>query len=262
MSKVIKAGFVRVLEIEKKPVEAAPADDDDVSSAEETPVVAVAAADDGALSEKRELAERRAYQAAYDELVIAAQDEVSAMLADARNEALALMREAEQSVNELRDHAWNEGFSNGAVQAREQIEEMIGKINGEAADAERRFTGERERLLAGLETQMLGIAMDVAGKILYKELSDDDGAYISMLKEAVSRMPAEDVVTIRLNPEEYTRFFDKKSVKLQTNKGHVDAKLISDPTLNRFDAVIESPSGIIDAGADTQMAQMKRNMGL
>lgn len=256
MAKVIKAGFARVVTEEQLP---------SVQNEQEPELDGIPLpfdAEPAEMSEEQIISARQTYQAAYDELIIAAQDEVAAMLSDARNEAIRLMSEAESSVNELRDQAWEEGYSNAVNQAKLQIDDIIARANKDAGAAETRLAEERKRLLEELETQMLGIALDVAGKILHKELSDSDEAYISMLKEAIARMPAEDTVTIRLNPEEYTRFFDKKEVKLLAGKNQVNAKLIPDATLNRFDAVIESPSGVVDAGADTQMAQMKRNMGL
>ena len=267
MAKVIKAGFARVVEAEPLPEIQAEAEIQTEIQDEqpERAIVTQKSFEDtepDLPDEVKRAAERQAYQAAYDDLIIAAQDEVAAMLTDARNEALQLMRETEKSVNELRDQAWEEGYANAVNQAKIQIDQTIGKMNKDAAEAKASFTAERERLLAELEAQMLGVALDVAGRILHRELSDSDEAYISMLKEAISRMPAEDAVTIRLNPDEYTRFFNKKEAKFQTGKGQVTAKLIADPTLNQYDALIESPSGVVDAGADAQMAQMKRNMGL
>lgn len=202
------------------------------------------------------------YQAAYDELIIAAQDEVAALLNDARNEALTILRDAESKAGELRDQAWDEGYSNAYSQAKGEFEEIISKANHDAEEFETRLVSEREHYLQNLERQMLGVALDVAGKILNKELDTDDQAYLSMLHEAVSRMPSEDLVSIRMHPEEYERFFNTKETKLKTLKGQVTAKLISDPSLDRYDALIESPSGVVDAGADTQLDQMKKNFGI
>jgi flagellar assembly protein FliH len=205
---------------------------------------------------------KEAYQAAYDELVIAAQDEVAALLNDARNEALAILRDAEAKARELRDQAWDDGYSSAYSQTKEEVGEIIAKANSDAEGVEARLVSEREQYLQKLERQMLGVALDVAGKILSKELDTDNQAYLSMLREAVSRMPSEDFVSIRLHPEEYERFFKTKETKLKTLKGQVTAKLIPDPSLDRYDALIESPSGVIDAGADTQLEQMKMNFGL
>jgi flagellar assembly protein FliH len=205
---------------------------------------------------------KEAYQAAYDDLVIAAQDEVAALLDDARNEALTILRDAEAKARELRDQAWDEGYSAAYSQTKEEFGEIIAKTNRDAGEVETRIVSEREQYLQNLERQMLGVALDVAGKILSTELDTDNQAYISMLREAVSRMPSEDFVSIRLHPEEYERFFKTKETKLKTLKGQVLAKLIPDPSLNRYDALIESPSGVIDAGADTQLEQMKQNFGL
>jgi flagellar assembly protein FliH len=202
------------------------------------------------------------YQAAYDELVIAAQDEVAALLDDARNEALTILRDAESKSGELRDQAWDEGFSAAFAQTKEAVEEILLNANRDAEELAKSITAEREQYLQSLERQMLGVALDVAGKILSKELDSDDEAYISMLREAVSRMPAEEFVSIRLHPEEYERFFNTKETQIKTLKGQVSAKLIPDPSLDRYDALIESPSGVVDAGADTQLEQMMQNFGL
>ncbi|MCL2084000.1 MAG: FliH/SctL family protein [Oscillospiraceae bacterium] len=202
-----------------------------------------------------------AYQAAYDELVQAAQDEVAAMLEDARKDALAIMRESESHANAVREQAWEEGYGQAFEQAKRECEEMLTKARGEIEEALAKLPVERERMLDELETQMLDVSLEVAGKILHMELDRDNDAYLSMLRSAVSRMPAEETVTIRLSEEEYQRFFNSRETKIKTAHGSVAASLIADPAMNRYDAVIESPSGVVDAGAGAQLKQMRKNMG-
>ena len=261
MAKIVKAGFSRVVDPPPKP-----RDNEEPDAAPvETPIEPAVMPDDmpdfDSVVVTKPLS-KEDYQAAYDELIIAAQDEVAALLSDARNEALSILRDAEQKAAELRDMAWDEGDSAVYAHAKAEVDEIVAQANRDAEAHKTRLASEREESLKSLERQMLGVALDVAGKILHKELDDDEQAYLSMLREAVSRMPAEDSVVIRLNPVEYERFFNEKETKMQTSKGQVDAKLIPDPSLERYDAVIESPSGVIDAGADTQLDQMKRNFGI
>lgn len=260
LAKIVKAGFSRIVEPDPQVPEPEEFEFDNLSENEPD------------LSDMPDMPDfenveftpppREAYQAAYDELIIAAQDEVAALLSDARNEALTILQEAEEKANELRDQAWDEGYSGAYAQGKSEVDGIISKANKDADELKKQLTAEREQYLQNLELQMLGIALDVAGKILSKELDSDDQAYLSMLREAVSRVPAEDAVSIRLHPDEYTRFFNTKETKLKTSKGQMNAKLIPDPSLDRYDAIIESPSGIVDAGANTQLEQMKRNFGI
>lgn len=261
LAKIVKANFARMFEKEQpqpqdtEEFRIEPEQDSENEDFEEASLFELKSAAPPPLSMEN-------YQAAYDELIIAAQDEVAAMLEDARNEALTIIGEAEDKVGELRDQAWEEGYSSAYAQAKNEVEEIIAKANKEADTLKKQLSTEREKYLQSLEQQMLGIALDVAGKILSKELDSDDNAYLSMLRDAVARMPAEDSVSIRLHPEEYERFFNKKEAKIQTPNGNINAKLIADPTLERYDALIESPSGVVDAGANTQLEQMKRNFGM
>ena len=268
MAKIVKAGFSRVVEPPPK-VSNAPVSESAVLESAEigTEEFAENFDTDPDLVNKLDEIEpaplpMENYQAAYDELIIAAQDEVAALLSDARNEALTIMNDAESKSSELRDQAWDEGYAAALSQAKEEVAEIISRANQNADEMSKQISLERERYLQDLERQMLGVALDVAGNILNKELDGDDTAYVSMLREAVSKMPAEDTVSIRLHPDEYERFFKSKETKLQTPKGNISAKLIPDPTLDRYGAIIESPGGIIDAGANTQLEQMKRNFGV
>ncbi|GHU94161.1 hypothetical protein FACS1894208_04760 [Clostridia bacterium] len=213
--------------------------------------------------EAQELREREAYQAAYDELVQAAQDEVAAMLDDARNEALKILSEAEAKAEAMKQEAWDSSYNRAQAQGQQEIAALFKEAQREVDAARVQLAKERERSLKDLETQMLDVALEVAEKILHLELDNSSEAYMSMLREAIGKLPSEDMVTIRLNPSEYERFFKKnaKEVKLQTANGQVDAKLSPDPSMSRYGAVIESSGGVVDAGADTQIEQMKRNMG-
>ena len=201
------------------------------------------------------------YQAAYDELVQAAQDEVAAMLEDARKEALTIIRESESHANTVREQAWEEGFGQAYEQAKRECEEMLEKARAEIETTLAKLPVERERMIDDLEAQMLDVSLDVAEKILRTELDRDDAAYLSMLRGAMERMPAEENVSIRLSTGEFERFFNCREIKIKNARGGVSARLIADPSLNRYDAVIESPGGVVDAGADAQIKQMRKNMG-
>jgi flagellar assembly protein FliH len=202
-----------------------------------------------------------AVKAACDDLIATATEEANLRLRDADNQAAELLARAKAEADELLHQAKEDGYSEGTEQARAATEDMLQQVQDglqEIIDAAER---QRDEKLALLEEEVVRLAFNVAEKILALELDRNDGAFIAMIKNALDSVRTEKIVTMRVNPEDYLRFFDngKKPVIASAN-GSVEAKVLGDDTLNPYDVLIESDSGDIDAGLDQQVEQLRRSL--
>ncbi|MDR0381184.1 MAG: hypothetical protein LBH86_04235 [Oscillospiraceae bacterium] len=201
-------------------------------------------------------------QTAYDELIAAAQEEVTLLLQDARREAAALVAEAERAAASLRASAQEDGFKKGLEAARDEVFALLNRAQTDADDIVKQAEAERAASLEQMETRILKLSLEVAKKILGYELDHNESAFLSMLRTALAGVKAETHVTLRVNPSEYVRFFKAREVTMHTPTGSLTADVVNDPTVGYGGCLIETESGAIDAGAAAQVAQIGRNFGL
>ncbi len=199
---------------------------------------------------------------AYEELINVAQEEVSLMLQDAREEATEIYRQAEQQVEQMRASVHEEVRREVLENAAQEVGEIL---NHAQADADRLLleaNEERRKALESMERQILKLALDVAEKILGIELEQNNAAFLSMLKEALGQIKAEREVTLRVNPSEYVRFFKSRDVTLHTGQGTIQATVINDSNVGFGGVLIETDSGTVDASAQAQLGQIAQQFGI
>ncbi len=201
-------------------------------------------------------------QQAYEELILAAQEEVALMLQDARAGAQEILRQAEQETTDLRRAAQEEAYEQGMEQARAEVVDLFARGQAEIDRTLEEAVRQRDAMAENMEPGLFKIAMEIAEKILGYELDHNDSAYLSMLKTALNSVKSETHVTLRVNPSEYVRFFKSRQVTMHTQNGSITADVINDPTVGYGGCLIETESGAIDAGAKAQLRQIQTNLGI
>jgi flagellar assembly protein FliH len=242
LAKVIKAGSARILEASKPKPKAA-------ASAAGEPGQEPAAVD--AQNIEAEL------RAAYEDLVAAAQDEVSNLLGDARMEATALIRAAETQAGEIRANALRDGRQEGLEQAAQEAEALLRDGRRQIDDLLRQGDAAYKRMMDEVEPQVFRLSMEIARKVLGYELDRDDKAFLGMLRAAMESVKADKKVNLRVNSADFTRFFNERGVTLNTSSGSVEASVAIDPLVEPYGLLIDTDSGTIDASLNAQLDQIQ-----
>ncbi|MCL2003394.1 MAG: FliH/SctL family protein [Oscillospiraceae bacterium] len=254
--RVIKAGSTRLLPPEKRP-RSLPSAQEAEGTAEAAPPV--------------QLSDGDAYSMAYDEVLEAAQEEVTKLLTDARRQAREVMEQADSEAEKAREAAYAEGLESGRedgyAAALDQTEQALRSFFDEGQREVDKVVAEayaeRDKLLAEMEPKILRLSLDVAEKILGYELDANDTAFISLVTTALNVMRQETRVTLRVSGERHTASFRSKAeAKLKTDMGHVEADIITDSSVGPDGCLIETGSGAVDASVSSQLEQISRNLGL
>ena len=199
-------------------------------------------------------------QAAYDELIAAAAAEANLRLRDAENEAADLLAraraEAEELLRQNREDGYQEGFARAEQVLQGRIEEAERALQSIVEQAER----QRDERVAALEAEALQLTMGIAEKILSIELDRNDEAFLSLIRNAMNSIRTEKLVTLRVNPEDYSRFFEERERIWHTDYGNIEAAVVSDAAVEPYGAIIETDSGTIEAGLDGQLEQIRSSL--
>lgn len=111
----------------------------------------------------------------------------------------------------------------------------------------------RETLIQQTERQMVQLALTIARRIVYREVSLDPELIAAMAHVALKKLGTTSPATIRLNPEDYT---------VVAGDGErwagMPVNVVPDPAISRGGCLVESEFGRIDASIDRQFQEMTR----
>ncbi len=164
------------------------------------------------------------------------------MVAAAEAEARGIRAEAEASREAIRARAEEAGRQEGLARAAAVL-----------ASA----SAERVRRLAAVDREVVSIAIEVARKVLGRELAAGGGAVADLAGRALAEARERREVVLRVNPTD--------GPAVRAAEGRLGAVLLRARLLVREDAavppggaVVDTEAGRIDAGIEAQLSQLER----
>jgi flagellar assembly protein FliH len=152
-----------------------------------------------------------------------------------------------------RDAAWADGYTEGRRAAEAELQDGAGAF-AIAIEEVARF---RAGLLERYQTQLLELALGVARKVMQRELSAHPEHWLGMIRDAVMRTLDREWVRIRVGPILH-RFVLEQLPELRVLLEEVrELDLIEDPGLGEMGCVVETGSGDLDLGIDTQIEAIR-----
>lgn len=220
------------VESEKKPVKA--------EEPEKKPVEKKSVVDDLDLSldninfeqrqERREGTRRRGYRRIQDRNIVSR----------AQEDALSIKEVAKQ-----------DGYKEGIENANKEIAELRGKF------AE--FYGYKDEIFNKVSDCIYDISIEIAKKILNKELETDKNSIISIIKKAVEEInPIENKIILKVMPKDVEIVKNKLPEIFSENGFEAAISVVPDKNIADGGVIVETSNGIIDATIQTQLAIMEK----
>jgi flagellar assembly protein FliH len=199
-----------------------------LSGADLRAVLSFAYPDIRAKAEKSELMEAPERSAAELE---AEQRQIEARIAQARAEAAA---ETARRLEQEHDFQLK--------QTREQVQQTIAA-----------FRQERKDYFERVETEVVRLALAIAGKILHREAQVDSMMLAALVRVSVEKMDAGTRVTARVPSSEA----DKWKAYFSEAGGEVSIAVVEDAALSAGDCVLETELGASDFSIDAQLKEVE-----
>lgn len=201
-----------------------------------------------------------------NELLTSAKAEAECILNEASGEASRLLDEAYQSIEQLKTEAYHEGFQKGFSQGTQEGNAAVLE-NAEAQITEARMQSEEiiltarrqaNEMLQTAEVQIVDIALNIARKILKREIDENPMTILPIVKEALRKVMDQDSIVLRVNPDD-TELLEHARRDLQHMiGGEKKLSIIADHTVSSGSCMIDTQSGTVDASIDTQLAVIKQ----
>jgi flagellar biosynthesis/type III secretory pathway protein FliH len=111
-----------------------------------------------------------------------------------------------------------------------------------------------DKLFAGHKDEIAGLSVEIARKILARQVQNGDYEIESIVKEALSNAPTRQDVVVHLNPEDI--ILCQKAQQDEPNGVLAGVKLISDPNIGRAECLLETPKGIVESLIDEHLERI------
>ena len=111
-----------------------------------------------------------------------------------------------------------------------------------------------DKLFAGQKEEIARLSVEIARKILARQVQNGDYEIESIVKEALTNAPTRQEVVVHLNPEDL--ILCQKAQQDEPNGALAGIKLISDPNIGRAECLLETPKGIVESLIDEHLERI------
>lgn len=161
-----------------------------------------------------------------------------------------LISRAQEEADQIKESAAKEGYKAGLEEARNDILDLRDSIED--------FVSAKKEVFEYIAPDILEIAVDIARKIIKKEIEQDPEAIISMILEVMENLSKEETkITIKVNPMEADLVREELPKALSAKGTEARITVVSDDSVSSGGCIFVTNNGIIDAGLETQIEILK-----
>lgn len=168
----------------------------------------------------------------------------------------------QQWENSLSPEEIEEAISRARAEAVKETEERLRKEYEARSSAEaskiqkavERFQGEQKNYFSSVESEVIQLALAIAGKILHREAQVDPMLVAALVRVAVEKLHDVSGVTVRVAPAKAEKWRD---YLLNTQNGSA-IEVVEDAQLELDDCVLETSLGTADFSIDAQLKEVEQ----
>src|SRR5260370_3507829 len=161
---------------------------------------------------------------------------------------------ADEEAEQRREAAYQQGLQDGLAAAQREMFAQLDVMNGRLARTIEELTGLRQRFRHEAEEDLVALALAIARRILYRELTMAPEALLGLVKAALEKIDGRELHSVRVRPEDAAmihQHFEKMGLP-RRGEG------IGDPGLERGAGILDSSPGALYASVATQLAETER----
>ncbi len=180
-------------------------------------------------------------------------EKIKALLQEAKEEAARIKGDAREILEQAKgevERTKQEGYEKGFQEGLQQGLELLFKAKEL-----------RRKLFEDNEKEMIRLVFEIAGKVIGRELNENDKAILNVIRLAIHDAVGEKIY-VQVSPQDYENV--KKHEKELIEKLEYGKTLIfrQNESVKKGGCVIETEIGTIDAQLETQLQAIKKALGL
>jgi len=162
-----------------------------------------------------------------------------------------------KDLSEIEREAYQKAFAAGQQSGLQMAEKKTEVVVKRLARSLEEVAGLRERLIKAAERDLVELSIEIAKKLVHREIQIDEKIIATLVRVALERLTVKSGIKVRVNP------LDAKILRTELNdliseEGALDLK--TDEELRRGDCVVESDYGSIDARISEQFKEIEEGL--
>jgi flagellar assembly protein FliH len=155
--------------------------------------------------------------------------------------------------------AYESGFRQGEKAGLAIAEKKIELSMRRYAEAVLAIGKVKAQLYTQVEHEVVKLAIEVAKKIVHREIQADREVIQSLVKVALSHVAEKSAVTVHLHPTDYSFILERRAELAQGADEGRDIVLLADKAIDRGGCLVETECGDIDARIEEEFREVERS---
>lgn len=216
--------------------------------------------------EKKDSKEKKVSSQDVEKKLQEAEEKARNIIEQAKKEAKETVEKADTERKEVQKQAENQGFEKG-YQEGHQEGFQAGEVKGyeeeknyiqEAKDLKEQAYKEREDLAKELEESIIDLSIKAIEKVIDKELEKDHELLLNLIENGLKKSTYTETLVIRVSEGDFDLIDVNKNKIYMMTEGIDEIKIKVDHSFKKNEIIIETHSGIINAGLKTQIEQIHK----
>ncbi len=158
-------------------------------------------------------------------------------------------------LSQVEKNAYKEGFQQGEKAGMEIAEKKVEAVMRRYAEAIHQFGKLKASLYTQVEHEVVKLAVEVAKKIVHREIQADQEIIQTLVKVALSHVAEKSAVTVHLSPIDYNFLLEHRA-ELSQGDGR-DVVLLADKSIERGGCLIQTECGQVDARIEEEFQEVE-----
>lgn len=164
-----------------------------------------------------------------------------------------LVSRAREEANAIKEAAAKEGYQEGLKEIKSDVEAV--------RDAIKSFYSAPQEVYDAIAPDILEISLDIAKKIIKREVSQDDSIILENIKDIMKGLSKEESkITLNVNPNQAVSLKQELPEVAKSLGLEVKLYVVPDESIAEGGCVVTTTNGVIDSTIDSQLAVISEVM--
>lgn len=156
-------------------------------------------------------------------------------------------------------NAFENGFHEGQKAGLEASEKKLNILMQRYAESISEIDNLKTSLYSRVEREVVKLALEVAKKIVHREVQADPEIVQTLVKVALGHAALKSAVKVRLHPSDYSNIMKHRSALSSANAECREIELVSDKSIEQGGCLVQTECGDIDARIAEKFREVERS---
>ena len=171
-----------------------------------------------------------------------------------------IIRNADQKAYEELATAQKIGYEEGFKAGKEENEKKMASLISEFKNLIATIEEEKNAILERNETELKDLALNIAKKVVDKELESNQESFLSIYNNAVKHYNGQERLKVIVSEYEAEFMTSNADILLKMTRGAKDIEIQVLENAPQGTCIVETPLSIVDASVETQFNRLKDSM--